>query len=635
VSDLRISQWDFVNEEWDALDLTTLGIADVKVKRSNSHPAILTFTMTAANYKLPLSYQTVLAVWDEGADHADGVTAQSADYPLFEGWVEVITPGSESNEVSITAYDPSWRAARLSLMNLPWDNATTPDPASSPLITYNATNDASVEYALARAVAFTVGEIIEQVMDDHVLPLQAIFAAPAAGTPYDSTEIDALASEPQSTVTAQTECFAAFCERLLAAHDPAIRMFLEPGTRKWRFQNMKEAPEVTITLNDPSNPTGMVLAADIQRSADGRYGAVEIYGPPTREWAEATYTPAGPNTLDLTGTATVGTSPEEFNCWYEFQVVDPDFTRMVNRGPYPITVPGPTIVSSKSDGSIPSAVIPSYTTTHWATFIATFQDNDGGSDQPASFSGWICDARSGIVSFGNVTNKTCVCRFNPTGTPKIETPESVTFLYPRLAPPLKVRVPESGFEGTAYTVGGLENTYRVYDETLAVGYENGNPVGSATREARFEEYAAQLLEQKKDLIYAGPITLEGMAYEFALLNRRVNLEALDDDGDPITDEWTWDTIGALVSDVEYDFKEGTTTISFSSDQLEALSMSQDEMKARLKIRPAEKVFWYTWNAVTFRRPTKPGGFRSGAMNGDTVAVATIGSGYVDEFGEAQ
>lgn len=629
MSDLRFAQWNAIDEDWDAVDTTALGISGVKVARGNSHPARATFTMTAPNHSLPFEgYRTFLAIWDEGAKHADGTTDQSVDIPLFEGWVHVITPGGSANEVEITAYDPSFRAALLTLMNLPWTDGVTPNVRAYPRVTYNAVNDAADDYALSRAVAATIGEIVSQVMDDHVLPLRAIFAAPPSGDPYDATDIADLTLEPQSTVTGQSETLRSFCERVLSSHDPAIRMMLEPGTRKWRFQNMKEAPEVTVTLNDPANATGMVLSCEIQRSAEGRFGAIEIYGPPTREWADAVYGSGGTDTMDLVDAYTAGTSPNTFTCWWKFEIVDPDYTAMVRKGPYPITVNGPVTVFSKGDGTIPATVIPSYISTPWAVFTATFQDNDGGSDIPSSFSGWQCDARAGIVSFGD----TCICRLNPTGTPKIEPPESATFHYPRLAEPLMVRVPESGFEGTAYTVGGLEEVLRIYDESLAVGYEYGNPVSTMTRIARFEEYAAQLLEQKKDLIYAGGMTLEGMQYEFCLLNRRVNLAALDDDGDELITGW--EEIGALVSDVEYDFAAGTTTLQFSSDQLEALSIDPEQMKERLKIRPAEKVFWYTWTAMTFRRPNSSLGF-IGGDNWNTSMTATVEAAYVDEFGEVQ
>jgi len=630
MSDLRFKEWNAGIETWDDVDTSSLGICQVKLQRGNSHPAMLTFTATAANYTFPMNYQTFLRVWDEGAYLPDGTTLQDVDNPIFEGWVEVVTPG-ESNEVSITAYDPSYRAAKLTLMNLAWDSGTAPDAASYPRIVFNCTQDSSPDWAYSRTLQATLGEIIQTVMDDHTLPLRAIFAAPdSPDVPYDTTELADLGSEPQATVCGQSESLRSFCERLLAGYDPAIKMVLEPGTRVWHFQNLKEAPEVTVTLNDPSNATGMVLSAEITRSAEGRFGAVEIYGPPTVEWATAVYGSGGTDTMDLLDDYPAGTTPDTFQCWWKFQIVDPDFTRFVRKGPYAITVPGPVAVYGKSDGSIPSAVIPSYISTLWPIFTATFQDNDGGSALESAFSGWWIDSRTGIITFG-ASGETCVCRFNPGAVgSRIEAPESATFYYPRLAESLMVRKPASGFEGTAYTDGGLEDVLRLYDESLAVGYEFGNPVSSATRTAKFETFAQQLLDQKKDLVYAGGMTFEGMQYKFGFLNTRVNIAAKDDDGAAL--DVGWSAIGALVSDVEYDYEQGTTTIQFSSDQLEALAIDPEEMKRRLKILPAEKVFWYTWNAITFRRRPSSFGIGAGMGGGDVVATATLTSAYVDTEG---
>lgn len=630
MSDLRFVEWDAVNEEWDTVNTSSLGISGVKLTRSTSHPASLQFTATAANHTFPMNYQTFLRVWDQGAKLPDGTTDQDVDHPIFEGWVEVVTPAQEANEVSITAYDPSYRAARLTLMNLPWVDGETPDSAAYPRFAFNCTQDASQDYALCRSVNTSLGGILQTVLDDHILPLRAIHAAPAdPDVPYDSTELAALSTEPQSTVSGQSESIRSMIERVISAHEPANRMVWEPGTRVFRFQNLKEAPEVTVTLNDPSNATGMVLSADIQRSAEGRFGAIEIYGPPTVEWATATWGSGGTDTLDVLDDYTAGDVGSTFTCYWKFQVVDPGYTSAVTKAPYPITVPGPVQVYSRADGSIPDTVIGSTVATFWPAFVVTFADNDGGSDIPVSFSGWTIDSRTGIITFGD----TCVARYNPTGTPKLETPVQIDFHYPRVAECLKVRVPETGFEGTAYTDGGLENVLRLYDESLAVGYEYGNPVSTVTRIARFTEFATQLLEQKKDLIYTGGMTFEGMAYEFGFLNRRVNIEAKDDDGAAL--DVGWDEIGALVTDVEYDYEQGTTTITFSSDQLEALSIDPEEMKARLKIRPAEKVFFYNWSMMMFRRSADTYSILAGKHSGDVVAVSTVTSAYLDEFGEIQ
>ena len=639
MSDLQFRKWNSGGSSWDTIDTAANGVCNVKLEVSYSHPAKLTFTLSAENHTIPsdFTYNTFIRVWDDDGS-VDG-SAQSVTNPLFEGWIEDVQPAGE-NEVTVTAFDPTYRASRISLMNLPWDSATEPDAASYPRVVYNCYQEADPDYAYSRSINATIGQIITDVFDDHILPLRGIFAAPAAAVPYDTSDLGELVGEtwtggldfiPQEKIVGNSEPMRAFCERLLATYDPAIKMVFIPGERVWRFHNLKEADEVTVIVNKPTDTYGAVLSLDIRRSADDRYTAVKFYGPETLEWADAEYNSGGTDTMDLMDEYSAGTSPDTFTCWWKFEITDPDFTRFVQKGPYPITIPGPVMVYSKADGSVPSAVIPSYINTWWPAFLVQYADSGGGDDQWTSVSGWFCDPRSGIITFGD---DNCIARIDPDGSPsRIQVPSKATFKYPRFAEPLSVRIPATGYEGTAYTVAGIERELRIYDETLAVGYEFGNPVTSATRQARFEALATQILRQKKDLVYSGGMTLEGLSYEFARLNRRVNIDALNDNGSNITTGW--EAIGALVTDVEYDFTEGTTTITFSSDQLESLALDPEELKARLKIRPAQKTFTYTFSVMQYRRQANSYGFRSGFKNADTVAVANINSFYVDQYGDLQ
>lgn len=74
-----------------------------------------------------------------------------------------------------------------------------------------------------------------------------------------------------------------------------------------------------------------------------------------------------------------------------------------------------------------------------------------------------------------------------------------------------------------------------------------------------------MLDQHKDLRYAGGCTLEGLDYEFLRLDRKARLVA---PAGVTPETFPWAGIDAIVTDVRYDFEGETTTLQFSSDQME-------------------------------------------------------------------
>ena len=81
------------------------------------------------------------------------------------------------------------------------------------------------------------------------------------------------------------------------------------------------------------------------------------------------------------------------------------------------------------------------------------------------------------------------------------------------------------------------------------------------------------------------MTLEGLDYTFARLDRRVNIAGVDGDGHPLPTGW--ESMAAIVTDVEYDFESQTSIIQFSSDQSELLGFDPERLKQQLRVGAGE------------------------------------------------
>src|SRR5690606_15910950 len=158
-------------------------------------------------HELPLTFRDFIRFWDEGAPHPLGGT-QSSTAPLFEGFVEDITPGDDTNEVVITCYDPTYRCDKMiQVMGEPWEaNGTdfpVPSPFAHPRVVYNTTIDNDDDYGLSLLLNATVGQIVAVILNDQIKPLYYLNAAPGSGSiggesqPWDDTEMADLDIEPQ------------------------------------------------------------------------------------------------------------------------------------------------------------------------------------------------------------------------------------------------------------------------------------------------------------------------------------------------------------------------------------------------------------------------------------------------------
>lgn len=621
--------------------------------------AEFSFTVAAAQNSLPFQkYATFVRLYDDAE--------QSEDAPLFEGWVENVEIGQNTNEVRVVCHDPSYRATRkVVCMSNPWvinpddeEEFPVPDDAAYPRVVYNATIDNDDDWALAIELGASLGQIITSALDYQKLPLYHCNAAPGDGTaagadpPY---EVDDLGSEsssssgtywagrlsfiPQEKIVSQSESVRSLIERLLGTWAPEFKVRWEPGTRLWRVDKLTSAPATTITWNDPSvdHP---VLSMDMRRSAENRFGAWTFYGPEGVEWRtyiwtnpsdeESSSTDDPPaNTLASVNQGTV-TDPagNSVAAHRQFQIIEPDFTRMASRAPTPIYVPDIiTMTVSNGANEIQMEVAGSLVQTFGPQVLVRYKAGPGGSGEWQTKRGWKADLRTGLIDFGDNAH---LSRVKPDTQPYLQEPYQVQVVTPVITTPIKVRYPSFGMVGTA-NANGLAVEKHEYDEALAVGFVYRSPVTTPIRLSRFRTLAQQIVNQTKDLIYTGSIHLEGLDYSWAKLNKRVNIAAKTDNGAALTTGW--ESINAWVTDVEYDFSEQTTTLTVSADQAEVIGLDVEQMKARLKIRPAEKRFVYNWSTVF---ATRSGRSLSGTILGQDVQLnLEVGEEWRDEFGELQ
>jgi hypothetical protein len=567
---LRLETQSIPGGAFTAVDIAAERIAQIKVTVGISHPAIMSWVMYQPEHTIPIPVNTFIRFWDDAETDPDGNPFTAAN-PIFEGFVAAPSPGGESNLVRYTAFDSTHMAAReIPVMSLPWVTdgvAITEGIGAIPRLVLNAKIDNDPDYAFERAHDATVGGIIAGILGDAILPLRYFNAAPASANAYDAGELALLAFRPQEKMVFESESLWSAVTRLLQKWYPACRMVYHPGTdnRKWRIFNFYDAPARTLTLNDYSGDD-RILSWEIHRSYDDRFTAVQAYGPPTS--LTATF-----STLDGTlSTYGAGTILEQYTdagglhdvvSYTAWQITDPDFRAGTRLLPDWVYVPvGGTL----------------WVATRYPTLQYSF---DGGSTWNSMLPNW--DFLNGIAGIGNshiyiYVDPPPVAASNQ----QYFVPDAIRIVYAYYTFPLTSRFPVSGFSGTAYTVGNVQTELKVYDEMLAVGYERGIPVTTPTRLGQFATLVEAMQRQRRDEIYVGGCVLEGLRYDFLRLNRAVNFASIDGDGNPIVT--SWEDIGAIVTDVEYDYGNNLTTLTFSSDQLELCGFDIDVLHARLRIK---------------------------------------------------
>jgi hypothetical protein len=214
--------------------------------------------------------------------------------------------------------------------------------------------------------------------------------------------------------------------------------------------------------------------------------------------------------------------------------------------------------------------------------MVKFPDNNIAGGVWQTVEGVRFDFGDGTVTTGEVyPHRWNPCPPAPGGvaSPNWENPTDVRLYTGVMSVPLEVRAPATGFEGTAYTDAGVTSVKTLYAEELSVHYADGVNYTTPERLAAFQKIADQLLAENKDIKYAGVITLNGAAITW-LAPTKLCVDALDLDGQPITTGL--ESANARVSEVEIDFEEGITTLTYDSGWMSEVDL--DRLKARMQFR---------------------------------------------------
>lgn len=558
------------------LDQTATGFCQPTVNISYNGPAQFRFRLHAAQHTQPIPLRSLIAFEDDSY-------AGHPNQPIFLGHVWEIVP-QESNVLDYICYDVTMRARNeITIMDGPHGDANI-----IPRLVFNAKIDNDEDYAYEIAHDATVQTMIETILDNAYNELLTnCQAAPLGGgsDAYTSSDMTPFDFVPQEKVTFESELLGAAIDRLLNFY-PQYRMIFEPGytstTNRWRFVKPTTATQVTLTLNDFSG-SKKVLSFGLQGNIAQRYSAVRIYGP--RKWTNATITVGGggiseewvlteENNFKQNGPNGTGVG----ECAKKWRITDSTKRRA-------------------------SRILPSEVAVDDAQF------NVGGTSLQTRFvrepvfqatwdgtTWWTVPGFKLDIRDGYITTPTPVYQYDPDTSAASNDylpPSDVRLVYAYFGNPIEVRYPTSSYSGTVYSVAGMSVEKRIYDEMLAIGYEQGSPIAEATRTAQFVKLAESIHESVKDIIYTGGCTLEGIDYDFVRLQRRVNFAGVDRHGASLTTGW--EAINAIVSDVEYDYENKITTLTFSSDYSAFLQTSVDELKRILKIRALQVVSFFETN----------------------------------------
>lgn len=582
------------------LDLAELAIGNGKVMIGYDHATRFTFTVVAPQQTRPIEYHTFLRLWIDGKTIRGA--AQSASNPLFEGFVENIDP-SASNMLAYECFDPTYRTTKeVKLFNAPFvagdpDDGEWPQPAigSVPRLVYNCKNDGDDDYAHSVGQDGTVAQIIAGILEYAYHPLVWRNAAPGDGTddgamlPYNPDDLTAFDFKPQEKLVFPSEPVRSCVERV-RRYEPRMRLLWEPGSRRWRFPKVDTAPTATIRLNDPGVDFP-VLSMQMQTTIENCHTAVRIYGPESNTVEQFTWRIPAEGEIDPPANTLMPLGDPIFmevwadssgyhteQTWQRWQIINPAKRRgarmlvdWINMGigDYQQTPSRNPVIECSWDRGV-----------SWQAIGGAWFDFYNGI---AVLNGFVPYRQLAIPLSGSTQNWFA--------------PNAMRLIWGPYAPCLQVRVPEEGYEGTAFTVVGLARELEQYDESLAVGREWGIPVTTAARIEQFKKYARSQLDEQKDIVWTGGLVLDGLDFQWAGLNRRVSFTSANGEGGTL--EIGWESINAILTDVEYDLTEDQTTLTFSSDWMEQLGEDSSQLRARLKIKALEQTKFYEGTSYQF------------------------------------
>lgn len=587
---------------WTTVDLDAVAVHDMKLKVSYSHPAEFSFKCQVAHHTYPLQVKAAIMFYDTDAGY-------SFNTPIFEGYIDEVNPGDDGHHVEIICYDPTRKASdEIPIMSLPWEEGNfasgtyPPEGAGSvPRLVMNATIDNDDDYAFSRGFNMSVGQQLALLFDDAYWPLHWWNAANNDGYSYVPGQLATMTFQPQEKVVFESEHLRGGIDRLLGTY-PQVRFLFYPGERKWRFGNLvTDTTSSTLTLNDFTPSTPNVLTLQMQRTFEGRYTAVKVYGPEatlteTHATGDMRCYDGGPESLcngytgwdagnyQLEPLRRSRVKLEDYSdasgqhsvwAYREWQIVDPT----KRKGALRLNI---QYLAGMGDYNF----VPTFAPTLECSF-------DGGFTWMA-VGGINVDNTNGICSTANYMYFWS-SHSPPGSTQNYFVPTNWRFTYAHYIEPLWVRWPGSGFQGSAYDVGNIMTERKIYDEMLAVGYEWGVPVTTASRVAQFLQLCATLHDQSNDVVYTGGAVLEGIEYDYLRLGKKVNFAATDADGNALTTGW--ENVNALLTDVEYDWSNDTTSLSFSSNWMELIGWDVETLKSHLKIRALTPLFFWNFYLV--------------------------------------
>ncbi|MDE2098971.1 MAG: hypothetical protein KGL39_17085 [Patescibacteria group bacterium] len=550
------------------VDMAGLGIGKPILSREYNTPAKLTFHCNLPQQSTPLGIGNFVKFWD-----TDG--GYDSSNPTFEGFIDDVSPGKETNIVNVTCYDATKKAAKeIQIMDTAWLNTSPPTEGvgATPRCVFNVSYPNDPDWAVSRGQGLTIGNIMATLFDDATSALRYWNACDNASAPYDSGDLNSFDYVPYDKMVMESEALRQGLDNVIR-WEPAVKLLFFPGSRKWRYLNLYNSSTKTITINDFGTPLVpqpyKVLSFELNRSIDNRYTAVEIYGPPTMvqtTWSTAdgslTVIPSG----IVLETYSDGSGMHTTQALNTFQITDSTQRRLARTMATPIVIQW--LDGMQAQGNNPTLEV---SFDHGLSWYAVSWQH--------------VDFNQGKIYLGNAYPSTTI---HPppvaASSQTVFVPTDVRFTASYYAAPLTVRSPSSGFSGTAFSVANIQTVLRIYDEQVAVGYDPyGIPITTAARIAQYQKIADLMLQQRQDVLYAGGVTLEGLVYDFAMLNTRVNIYGKDANHNDVTTGW--ENIGAHVTSVTYDYDEQTTTLMFSNDQLELMGFDLDFLRHRLQVRP--------------------------------------------------
>ncbi|WP_373649004.1 hypothetical protein [Schlesneria sp. DSM 10557] len=621
---------------WVDVDLEANGVAIKRLLISYSSAARLDWYVTANETTAPIPRLAWVRLWDDTGVDEEG-DPQTSTNPLFLGRITDVSPGSHANQVLYVAMDPTyWAAKQVAVMSLPYDVGDIPSAepqgyvGSVPRLVYNVKNTADEDYSYSAGNDGDVGQIIAGLLEYCYQPLYWLDAAPGDGSdagndvPYWAADLAPMDFVPQQKCVWESLTIRAAVEQMWR-HEPRFRMLWHPASKRWRFHQITQSPAVEITLND----TGLVteypcVGLDIKPSYEDCVTAVSIYGPPSNV-TEVFYWDDTLSSLDGTNLEPVGSpivlenystgsgpdTAETYNCW---RIYDPFKRPGARTLPDWISMPMSQYYSVA--GRFPSFQM------SW----------DYGDTWYAVANVWF-DFLAGTVNFIGTVPYTTISDSRgqsiiPASTQTVFPPVACRLYWAPFDPPLSVRYPSSGHAGTAYTVAGMTNEYRLYDESLAIGKEYGVPVTSSARRAQFEKLAQYLHESRCDVIYTGNAVLAGIDYSWCRLNKRVNF------ADAAGTTTGWEDINAVVTDVEYTFGDTpSTTLTFNANWMELYGEDAAHLRERLRIEAFEqRKSEFPQITLIMQRYTTYFGNQVNVQQGAIMTYETV---YKDRFGNVQ